>query len=85
MSRCSCTGSRHFRVTGEVNEAPADGDPHTVGTGSKSVRVRCGECGGKVKHIGSDLLNVLGIDDEEIYGGRCLAPNERVHLEVDLV
>jgi len=87
MSGCSCEDSQHFRVTGEVIDAPATGDSRTVGTGSKQVRVRCGECGGKVAYIGTDLLNVLGIPDEEIYAGACIGtPDDpAVTLGVDLV
>ena len=84
MSSCHCEESRNFRVTGEVIEAPATGDPRTVGTGAKQVRVRCAECGGKVEYIGSDLLNVLGLDDEEIHAGRCLGENDLINLQVDL-
>ena len=85
MSRCSCEKSRHFRVTGEVIDAPATTHPDTLGSGAKQVRVRCGECGGKVRYIGSDFLNVLGITDDEIQAGMGLPDGERVHLEVDLI
>lgn len=84
MSRCCCEESRNFRVTGEVIDAPATGDSRVIGTGAKQVRVRCAECGGKVEYIGSDLLNVLGLADEEIRAGRCLTEDECVHLQVDL-
>jgi hypothetical protein len=87
MSGCGCENSRRFRVTGEVIDAPATDNPGTVGTGSKQVRVRCGECGGKVAYIGSDLLNVLGVPDEAIYSGACIGtPDDpAVTLGVDLV
>ena len=87
MSGCSCEDSRQYRVTGEVIDAPATGDPRVIGEGTKQVRIRCGECGGKVGWVGSDLLNALGIDDEAVYAGACIGtPDEpAVTLGVDLV
>jgi hypothetical protein len=87
MSGCNCENSERFRVTGEVIDAPATGDSATIGTGSKRVRIRCSECGGKVAYIGSDLLNVLGIPNEKIYSGACIGtPDEpAVTLTVDLI
>ena len=83
---CNCTDSRRYRVTGEVWENPPESDnPRHAGTGDKLVRIRCAECGGKVGRVGSNLLNVLGIPDAEIVNGRCLAKDERVTLEVDLI
>ena len=84
MSICSCEDSQHFRVTGEVIDRPADTDPDVLGTGTKQVRVRCSECGGKVAYIGSDLLTVLGIPEEEIVPCRNLNEYEQVRLKVDL-
>lgn len=82
MSGCHCDDSANYRVTGEVT-------PHrvgdSVGTGEKFARIRCAECGGKVAHIGSDLLNVLGIPNEEIVNGRCLSESQQVTLTVDLI
>jgi hypothetical protein len=87
VSSCSCEDSSEFRVTGEVIDAPATGSTHAVGTGAKQVRVRCRECGGKVAYIGSDLLNVLGVADEEIQPGACIGtPDDpAVTLTVDLL
>lgn len=88
MSRCSCEDSTDYRVTGEVQEIDP-GRPRApsraVGTGEKTVRIRCGDCGGKVAYVGSDLLEVLGVPLDEIYNGRCLEEDQRVTLEVDLI
>ena len=87
MSGCSCEDSSEYRVTGEVIDSPAAEHPRAVGTGAKCVRVRCNKCGGKVAYIGSDLLDVLGIPDEEIQPGACIgAPDDpAVVLAVDLI
>lgn len=83
MSGCSCSESRELRVTGEVWDHCR---PEAVGTGNKSVRVRCAECGGKVGKVGSDVLTGLfGIDDDDIVAGRCLEVDDRPTLTVDLV
>jgi len=87
MSRCSCENSTRYRVTGEVSDAPATDRPKPGGSGAKQVRIRCTECGGKVGWIGSDLLNVLGIPDEDIKAGSCIGTPEdpAVTLGVDLI
>ncbi len=81
MSGCEC-GTPNLRVTGEVFDTAHE----AVGTGQKSVRVRCETCGGKVGRVGSDLLtDLFGIDGEHITTGRCLDPDERPTLTVDLI
>lgn len=87
MSGCTCDDSRNFRVTGEVVEC--DGSEKNVyGSGDKAARIRCGECGGKVggaKYVGSDLLNLLGVEDSVIEPG--VVPyhgEETPTLKVDL-
>jgi len=84
MSRCTCSEPRELRVTGEVWENNPSLD--TIGGGSKAVRVRCANCGGKVARIGSELLTELfGIPESEIVNGRCLGEEEQPTLEVDLI
>lgn len=83
MSGCSCSDLTELRVTGEVYDHAY---PEAVGTGEKSIRVRCGNCGGKVGKVGSDVLtDLFGIDDDDIKAGRCLEADERPTLTVDLV
>jgi hypothetical protein len=83
MSGCFCSDTTELRVTGEVSQ---HAHPDAVGTGEKSVRVRCASCGGKVGRIGSDLLTELfGIPADEIVNGRCLSKSEQRTLTVDLI
>jgi hypothetical protein len=56
MSGCHCSSATDLRVTGEVWDRSS---PDAVGAGSKTVRVRCAQCGGKVGRIGSDVLTQL--------------------------
>jgi hypothetical protein len=83
MSGCHCDSPQEFRITGEVwNENMR----HCVGPGEKTVRVRCGCCGGKVGLIGSDVLTELfQIEPSDIKNGRCLSREEYRHIQVDLV
>ena len=84
MSGCKCDDPRRFRVTGELIERSATADPRTVGTGTLQARVRCVECGGKVAYVGSDLLNMMGISDDEI--APCsIDHGDEYELTVDLV
>lgn len=83
MSGCACSSPRDFRVTGEVWP---EGRAGQVGPGSKAVRVRCGECGGKVGRVGSDLLtDLFGIPEDDIKNGRCLNEAEQRTITVDLI
>jgi len=84
MSRCTCSSPREFRVTGEVWRYPDV--ERAVGSGSKAVRVRCGECGGKVGRIGSDVLtDLFGVPETDIESGRCLSETEQRTVTVDLI
>jgi len=85
MSSCHCEDSRHYRVTGEVWDRGGWVQTAVIGDGSKEVRVRCAECGGKVTIVGSNLLNALGIPDDEIVNGRCFDETEQVSVTVDLI
>lgn len=86
MSGCKCDDPHRFRVTGEIIDRPAtESDPTVVGTGAKQARVRCCECGGKVDYVGSDVLNMLGIPDDEITPGAVLKKGDVYQLTVDLV
>jgi hypothetical protein len=84
MSRCSCTEPKELRITGEVAETYPNSN--AIGPGAKTARVRCGECGGKVGRIGSDVLTRLfKIPYDEIEAGRCLCESERRTITVDLI
>lgn len=82
MSGCYCAETTRYRVTGEVWARRDARD--AIGGGPKVVRVRCAECGGKIGAVGSDLLELLGVDVEEIRTGRVLPEDDRPTLEVDL-
>jgi hypothetical protein len=82
MSGCHCDSPKQFRITGEVD--PKSG--YSLGPGQKEARVRCRNCGGKIGWIGSAILTELfQIDPSDIQTGRCLEPDERIHIEVDLI
>jgi hypothetical protein len=88
MSTCICDDSRNFRVTGEVSDRERHSESAIFGSGEKVARVRCGECGGKVgkNYVGSDLLNLLGVEDSVIEPG--VVPyhgEETPTLTVDLI
>lgn len=84
MSSCTCEQSADLRVTGEVwTSARTD---NVIGGGSKAVRVRCSDCGGKVTKIGSEVLTELfDISETDIAGGQPLDEDDRCTLEVDLI
>lgn len=81
MSRCECDNSTEYRITGEVLEYPPSASNPV--TGNKQARIRCAECSGKVAFIGTDLLNILGIGDEDIKPA--MGIDETVNIEIDLI
>lgn len=84
MSSCCCEEATRLRVSGEVYESEPLQDRRVIGGGDRFARIRCVDCGGKYGYIGDDALAVLGIDEDEVYNGRCLPSEGQVSLEVDL-
>lgn len=85
MSSCKCENSTSYRISGEfLNYSPRERMDREIGSGAMMARIRCGECGGKVAHVGTDLLNAIGIDDGELSPGMGLSEEEVIDIQVDL-
>jgi hypothetical protein len=73
-----------YRLTGEVlHRSPDPNSPNEIGTGEKIVLLR-DEHGNKAGWVGSDLLELVGIDPTEIMNGETLPPEKQVTITVDL-